>query len=124
VVIIFMNDMGYGEFGPAGVDVGERQTPHEFPAAAASAVRDGVDFQPAGTIHLPRPATHGDGALETVAGAAGASSMAACIAEFVRGGNPVELAGAALQDLAAGFFGQAAVVRFVALKPQRDGRLE
>jgi hypothetical protein len=61
--------------------------------------------------------------LSRLAGAAGAASVAACVAALVRRGDPVELAGAALQDLAAGFRGKLAMV-LVAVQPQGDGGLE
>jgi hypothetical protein len=52
-----------------------------------------------------------------VAGAARAAPMAAYVAAFVRRGDTVELAWAALQDLAAGFRWKLAVVLFVAVQP-------
>ena len=59
-----------------------------------------------------------------MAGATAAPAMASAIAEFVGCGDAVELAGAALQNLAPRRSGKLALVPLVACKPERDGGFE
>ena len=113
-----------GEFGPAGVDVREGQAPHEFAAAAAASMRDGVGFQPAGPVHFPRAATHGDAGFEAVAGAALAAAVTLVMAEPVDAGDAVELAPAASQDFLADACGKLAVAGFITPQPERQGGFE
>lgn len=90
-----------GQLRPAGVDVGEGQTPHELTAAAASAVRNRVRFQPARSVNLPRPAANRNGGFEPMTRAAATAPMTPAIAELVRGGDAVELPHAALENFVA-----------------------